>query len=247
MSPDRCDDGGLEIVRVKQIVRCPVRGRVIAVHQQRILVDVGDNRVGDGHALVQVGTQLRDVEGIKDLCRHGSAAGFQDIGLAEVTRPLERCWDRHQRRSAPVMPQIVIASEEEQLVFLDGAAHRAAYLVHLECRPRDAVGIIVSAISVQGLIAQAVVRLAVELVGARAGAHGDHGLPMSVLRAEVVGNHTDFLQTFRVRHHRGLVIAPAHDRKAVQLDVVGKGAAAVDAQSGKLAPAIDANPKGVNR
>ena len=68
-----------------------------------------------------------------------------------------------------------------------------------------------------------------EGVGARLGAHRDHGLAAAVLGAEVVGDDADFLQAFGVRHDGCLVVAAAHDRQTIELNIVGERAAAIDA------------------
>ena len=81
----------------------------------------------------------------------------------------------------------------------------------------------------------------VERVRAGLGAHRDHGLPAPVLGAEVVGNDPDFLQAFRVRHDRGFVVASAHHRQTIQLNVIRERAPAVDANRRKLASSGDAD------
>ena len=87
--------------------------------------------------------------------------------------------------------------------------------------------------------------VAVEAVGARLGAHRDDGLAAAVLGAEVVGDDAHFLQTLGVRHDRRFVVAAAHDRQAVELNVVGERAAAVDADRRPLAAAVDADAERV--
>ena len=59
--------------------------------------------------------------------------------------------------------------------------------------------------------------------------------PRPVLGAEVVGNDPDFLQAFRVRHDRGFVVASAHHRQTIQLNVIRERAPAVDADRRQLA------------
>lgn len=145
------------------------------------------------------------------------------------------------------MVHVVVAAEEEQLVSHDRPAESAADLVHSEIRLDDAVGVVRRSVRVQRIVAKAVGGLAVEVVRAGLGAHRDNGLTVSVLSAEVVRDHADFHQAFGVRHHGSLVVTAAHYGEAVELNVVGERAAAVDAQRGPLAPALDADAERVQR
>ena len=56
---------------------------------------------------------------------------------------------------------------------------------------------------------------------------------MPVLGAEIVGDHRDFAKSLRVRRHRYFVVAAAHDRQSVQLNVVCPDPAAIDAAGAK--------------
>ena len=85
-----------------------------------------------------------------------------------------------------------------------------------------------------------------EVVRARLRAHRDDGLAAAVLGAEVVRDDPHFLQALGVGHDRRFVVAAAHHRQAVELDVVGEGAAAVDADRRPLPPAVDADAERVD-
>ena len=102
-------------------------------------------------------------------------------------------------------------------------------------------------VGVEGFIPQGIVGLTVKLVGPRLRAHRNHCLAVAVLRAEVVGNDADFLQTLCVRQDRRLVIAAAHHRKTVQLNVVRKRAAAVNTDGGELGAAGNTDAEGIQR
>jgi hypothetical protein len=125
------------------------------------------------------------------------------------------------------MHEVVITGEEEELVFKDRASYRSPKLVHLECLPRDAIGVVVHVIGIEGFIAERVVGLTVEGIGSRLRAHRDNSLTMAIFRAEIVGNDADFLQALCVRHYGGFVIATSHDGKTVELDIVGECATAI--------------------
>src|SRR5271156_2836401 len=66
---------------------------------------------------------------------------------------------------------------------------------------------------------------------------------MTVVRGEVVVDHPHFLNSFFVGNDRCLVEPVTHHGESVQLNVVFKGAAAVDADRGKLRTARDTYSK----
>src|SRR5947209_224989 len=132
----------LEVVRVEHIVRSPVWQRIETVHLERVRVGIGNDRIWNLRSLVQIGADLRHVKGIEDLSRYRQSSGIANEGLAEITDPLELGRDSEQVSVTPVMHQVVITAEEEQLVLEDGTADSAAKLVHFESRPRDAIGIV---------------------------------------------------------------------------------------------------------
>ena len=74
--------------------------------------------------------------------------------------------------------QVVIAAEEEQLVFHNRPGNRPTELIHLEGRPLQPVGIIRIGIGVERFIAQEVGCLAVILVGAGLGRERNDALAM---------------------------------------------------------------------
>ena len=82
-----------------------------------------------------------------------------------------------------------------------------------------------------------------ELVGPGLCSDGHDALAVTVVRGEVVVDHPDFLDSLFVGDDRCFVEAVAHDGESIQLNVVFKGPAAVDADGGKLRPAGDADSK----
>src|SRR4051794_18645215 len=139
---------GLEIVCVEHIIRPPVWQRIEAVHLQRVRVGIGDDRIWNLRSLVQIGADLRHVEGIEDLGGHWLSGGITNESLAEITDSLESRRHSSEISVTTVMHQVVVAAEEEQLVLEDGAADRAAELVHFESRPGNPVRIIESIVRI---------------------------------------------------------------------------------------------------
>src|SRR3954462_3441379 len=122
MPSDGCNRIGLEVVRVKHIIRPPVRQRIEAVHLQRVRVGIGDDRVWNLRSLVQIGADLRHVKGIEDLGGHWRSGGIANESLAEITDSLESRRHSSEISVTTVMHQVVITAEEKQLVLEDGTA-----------------------------------------------------------------------------------------------------------------------------
>jgi len=73
-----------------------------------------------------------------------------------------------------------------------------------------------------------------ESIGTGFGGHFEDGLTVAVVGGEVVADDADFLEALLVGNDSGFVEAIAGNRKAIQLNVVGKGAAAVHTDGRKL-------------
>ncbi len=89
--------------------------------------------------------------------------------------------------------------EEEDLVFLDRAAERAAKLMLMEVLPGNPVEIIFEVVGIQIAIFQILVKVAVKTIGAGFGDH-IHGPAARSSEARVVGGRhdVDFLQRFEI-------------------------------------------------
>ena len=70
-------------------------------------------------------------------------------------------------------------------------------------------------------------------------------LTVSVVRGEVVADHSHLLDSLLVGNDRRFIEAVAHDGESVQLNVIFIGAAAVDSDGGKLRAAGDTDAKRV--
>src|SRR6202022_5142270 len=154
---------------------------------------------------------------IEDLRRNGKAGLVTNEGPTEIAGPLERGRDRRHRCLSLIVPQAVIAAEEEQAVAANRSSQSTADVVHSELTLGNVAGVVAERVGIQPLVPHQVRSLAAKRVRARPGAHRDDGLATAVFGAEIVRDDAYFLKALRVGHDGRFVVAAAHDRQTIEL------------------------------